>query len=517
MLTDKTIGNKPGAVMTVNPENVDNIALKVLKKDTPEFLLPMNVINIDGEYELRYELIGNRFSYFNEKMVKRDYITLLKNLLLPYKLSADWFLDYHNLCLDKHYMMYNKNNYSVKYVYIPTIGMLHTDEEINKFFQNFVVNIEVTDDSTYPMKLLRILMSGNTSPIQLLEVLNEQNDNAAPAAQEVVRPAAVTASAIVGQGVEALGRFVDDSVNRIEKSKAELQQNAVALTSKTEKHTFSFFDGKGKNNTKKAEAVTETTTQSSVSAEAYTASRPGVATEFGKQEVGGDIMGNLFGETGADDKPAKSKKAEKPPKAPKQPKQPKEGGSFFGGLFGGKKADKDGQANQDLSAMMGQQVTPVQQTVQQPMYEQPRMVSPYIQQGYVPVSPDDDEAYTVVFEEDDNYMSDNMVRLQLEDAAGFQLPSLIEIDMSKGFATVGRLDKNGRGVCDYNFNPSISFVSRSHFRLEKVNDQIQIIDLNSSNGTYINGTKIVSNIPYNISRGDLIMFSMKKRVAYKML
>ena len=89
--------------------------------------------------------------------------------------------------------------------------------------------------------------------------------------------------------------------------------------------------------------------------------------------------------------------------------------------------------------------------------------------------------------------------------------------MTKGFATVGRYDKAGKGVCDYNFSSSISFISRSHFRLEKENNQIQIIDLNSSNGTFVNGTKIVSNIPHNISKGDLIMFSLKKRITYKLL
>ena len=513
MLTDKTIGNKPGAVMPVSPEKVDDIALRVLKRDIPEFLLPMNVINIDGEYELRYELIGNRFSYFNEKMTKKDYITLLKSLLMPYKLSADWFLDYHNLCLDKHYMMYNKNNYNIRYVYVPTKEMLHTDEEINKFFQNFVVNIEVTDDSSYPMKLLRILMSGNTSPIQLLEMINEQSDNSVPLSQQTVKTTTVTASTIVGQGMEAIGKFVDESINRKEKN--ELQQKTEVVSGKAEKLGFSFFEGKGKNNAKKMEGAAENISQQQEPADtkamAFTASRPGVSNEFGKQEIGGDIMGNLFGNTVSEEKTAKTKKAEKPAKAPKQPK---ESGGFLGGLFGGKKADKNISENQDLASMMGQQTTIAQQS----SYESSNVMSTSnIQIAYEPFTTEDDEAYTVVYEEDEEYMNDNMVRLQLEDSAGFQLPSLIEIDMSKGFATVGRLDKNGKGVCDYNFNPSISFVSRSHFRLEKINNQIQVIDLNSSNGTYINGTKIVANIPYNVDKGDLIMFSMKKRVTYKML
>lgn len=465
MLTDKTIGTKPGAVMGISPEKVDEIALKVLKRDVPKFLLPMNVIHIDGELELRYELSGNRFSYFNEKMVKRDYITLLKNMLLPYKMCADWFLDYHNLYLNRHYMMYNKNNYDIKYVYIPTRELVQTDEDTNKFFQNFVINIEVTDDNTYPMKLLRILMSENASPVQLLEVISEQNDIPAPAAEETVRPVIQTAS-ILNQGTETIPELVPQS--------ASVQTPEMSPA----------------------------------------ASRPGVGSEFGKVEVGGDIMGNLFGDNISEEKPVKNKKA---PKTPKAPKQPKESG-LFGGLFGGKKTDKktDKKADsvQDLSGLMGQQSS----QEQQPTFAQtPVMTTPVSQRGYAPVSSYLGDDRTEIFEEDYAYTSDNMVRLQLEDAAGFQLPALIEIDMSKGYATVGRLDKTGKGQCDYNFNASMSFISRNHFRLEKVNEQIQIIDLNSANGTFVNGTQIVSNIPYNLSKGDLIMFSSKRRVTYKML
>ena len=118
-----------------------------------------------------------------------------------------------------------------------------------------------------------------------------------------------------------------------------------------------------------------------------------------------------------------------------------------------------------------------------------------------------------VFE--DMYINDNVVRFQLENSSGYQLPGLIEIDMSKGYATIGRYDKAGRGQSDFNFDASMSFISKTHLRLEKLNDSIQVIDMNSGNGTYVNGTKIVPNIPYTISKGDFICFSSK--VTYKIL
>lgn len=500
MLTDKAIGNKPGAVMSISPENADDIALKVLKRDLPEFLLPMTVINIDGEYELRFELMGNRFSYFNEKMVKKDYITLLKNLLLPYKLCVDWFLDYHNLCLDKQYMMYDKRNYKMKYAYIPMRGMLHTDEEISKFFQNFVVNIEVTDDTSYPMKLLRILMSEAATPLQLLDVIAEEDNSV----EELVVPQPVTSTTadMINQGIETVGKFVDNSVKWAENVvKPEIQEKTEEVASKAEKHGFSFF----KNN-KKTEPVTVssaiTPSESEFKTETPIPSRPGA--EFGKVEVGGEIMGNLFGDNQAEEKLKKEKN-----KKEKTKKESKEG-SLFGGIFGGKKTNKSENETPDLSELMEQKS--IKQ--HQPEYVKTTVISQVQMQP--PVSSYIEEDCTEIFDEDEINANDNVVKLMLEDSAGFQLPSFIEINMSKGYATVGRLDKAGRKHCDYNFDASMSFISRTHLRLEKVNNQIQVIDLNSSNGTFINGTQIVANIPYPISKGDLLMFS-KKRITYKML
>lgn len=512
MLTDKAIGNKPGAVMSINPENADDIALRVLKRDLPDFLLPMTVINIDGEYELRFELTGNRFSYFNEKMMKKDYITLLKNLLLPYKLCADWFLDYHNLCLDKQHMMYDRNNYGVKYVYIPTKEMLHTDEEISKFFQNFVVNIEVTDDTSYPMKLLRILMSGAATPLQLLDVIAEEdNSTEEKAAPQTATP---TAADMINQGMETVGKFVDNSVKWAENvAKPEIQGKMEEVANKAGKQGFGFLKGN-----KKAEPAPETVISpvtpvtpapTGIKTDIPAPSRPGA--EFGKVEVGGDIMGNLFGDNPVEEKSGKNKK-EKPKKEPKEAKE----GGLFGGIFGGKKADKKDEAI-DISSLMGGSQSG---QIQQPVANTPVMPTPRVQTpppapvNYTPAAAYAGDDVTMVF--DDNvYVNDNVVRFQLDNGSGYQLPSMIEIDMSKGFATVGRFDKTGRGQCDFNFDASMSFVSRTHLRLEKTNDVVQIIDLNSANGTFVNGTQIVPNIPYTISKGDLIRFSSK--ITYKML
>ena len=57
MLKDIVLSNKTYAKMTVSDESVlDEIAVKVVKQDAPDFLLPVKMINIDGLMEIRYEI-----------------------------------------------------------------------------------------------------------------------------------------------------------------------------------------------------------------------------------------------------------------------------------------------------------------------------------------------------------------------------------------------------------------------------------------------------------------------------
>ena len=70
MLTDVVIANKSYTKLTVPAgSQTDQIALRVIRRDCPDFLLPIKVMEIDGELEIRYELLeGVRLSYFPKKM-----------------------------------------------------------------------------------------------------------------------------------------------------------------------------------------------------------------------------------------------------------------------------------------------------------------------------------------------------------------------------------------------------------------------------------------------------------------
>ena len=87
MLTDVVIANRNYTRLSVaENETVDEIALKVMKQDCPDFLLPIRTLEIDGEMEIRYEQQeGVRLCYSSLKMSKKEFTALLENMLMPFK------------------------------------------------------------------------------------------------------------------------------------------------------------------------------------------------------------------------------------------------------------------------------------------------------------------------------------------------------------------------------------------------------------------------------------------------
>ena len=78
MLTDVVIANRSYTRLDIaEHETVDEIALKVMKQDCPDFLLPIRIMEIDGEKEIRYEQQeGIRLCYSSMKMRRKDFLCL---------------------------------------------------------------------------------------------------------------------------------------------------------------------------------------------------------------------------------------------------------------------------------------------------------------------------------------------------------------------------------------------------------------------------------------------------------
>jgi len=89
---------------------------------------------------------------------------------------------------------------------------------------------------------------------------------------------------------------------------------------------------------------------------------------------------------------------------------------------------------------------------------------------------------------------------------------VIHLNDKKDF-TLGRSVTGQSILPDVDLSPFDAFsqgVSRMHVSLRIMNGDVYVTDLGSSNGTKINGQKIVSHVEYSISHGDLVTLGRLK-------
>jgi len=88
-------------------------------------------------------------------------------------------------------------------------------------------------------------------------------------------------------------------------------------------------------------------------------------------------------------------------------------------------------------------------------------------------------------------------------------PRVIEIVMpeSDNVFTIGRFDPNvGIKQANFEFDKNAKAISRRHVAIEKNGDGYYLVDLNSDDGTFINGQKLMPNTPIRLESGYLVCF-----------
>ena len=79
--------------------------------------------------------------------------------------------------------------------------------------------------------------------------------------------------------------------------------------------------------------------------------------------------------------------------------------------------------------------------------------------------------------------------------------------------TLGRISEGQPILPDVDMSPYDAYnqgVSRLHAALKIANQRVHIVDLGSSNGTRVNGQKLMANVDYPLNNGDLISLGRLK-------
>lgn len=430
MLNEVMIANKNYASVVVEDrKKLDLVALKVIRYDCPPFLLPIHLVSIDNEIQLRYEILGGiRLEYMTLQMGKNELNKLLNQLLLPYVDCADWFLDFHNIYLDRNYIMIDQNDFKVKYVYMPYGYRIQTEEVVLKFFRDLVANVHLQDDEAYIATLLRCLIGNDAS-------------------------------------ITAFADLVRENLKKEESVPAQIPKQTPIMTPVSS-------PAQEKKEPKPAEAATE--------------------KNFGEDKLVSSIGSGLFGEN--------SKASEK--KALKKEKQP----NFFGRLLGSDKKSKKESFNlSELDNNDNAGAGKIPEVVDD-LGSLAKLIEP--QQNFVL-----DIDKTEISEEEEALSG--VLRLRLERAQVDNIPNMIDLDLNKGYAVIGRYDKTGKLSADFNFDMSLTYIGRRHARFELSGEDMYIIDLESKNHTYLNNEELLPNRRYLLHKGDRITITQKYGIVYQ--
>ncbi len=498
----------------------DEIALRMLTEDKPEFFLPISVKEINGRLTLRYKLINAvalKYAVDNA-LTKKQYLRLASDLLTPFIKCKEWFFDYHHICIEPQYILRDRNTGKFLFAYMPERSLRNTDEEIIAFMESVLNYIDISDDKEFQIRMMHYFRSGSVSLSELYRMLSEERERvmdggSAPVTQTYQAPVQTaevktvpvtesqkeTASVQTPPAQTGAGSFIASLINAGNDNSADKAQNE---TKEPEKKGF--LDMLGISGTKNQKADKPAKNDDVLgnllggSAESNTGSASA-------QSANDNVMEGLFGSPASKKANAKTEKSS----------------DGFGGLFSAKKEPAEKPASGGLFGMLSG--TPKQQEAKPAQTQQPTQSAPAqggAVGGYQPIgmAPTGSDA-TPTFIGGDRTMIDDLNAgakyLELLDTQYSDCPREISLDFNKPYLLVGRRS-NDPVQPDVAFPDQYKGVSRQHARITKAPDgTISVTDLGSTYGTAINGQKLVPNAVYPLTDGAVLTFVESKPIRYR--
>lgn len=159
------------------PVNLDEIAIRTIENDSPDFLIPFKITDINGRSMFRYRLINTvALEYADKSMSGVDFLQFSIQVLKPFVKGRDWFLDYHFICINPVYVFVERNYGGVKYIYIPEAEYINTDSDILEFLKNTLTNVNITDDKDLELALFKYFAGGTITLNGLWQLLQQEKE-----------------------------------------------------------------------------------------------------------------------------------------------------------------------------------------------------------------------------------------------------------------------------------------------------------------------------------------------------
>ena len=103
---------------------LDDIAIKMVKSQTPSFLIPFSIVYFNDTRTIKYDVkrYTSLQNYISTPLSKYNCINLFMKLLLPFMECTDWLLNGNLLYMNLEKIYFDHKENSTKYLYIPVIN-----------------------------------------------------------------------------------------------------------------------------------------------------------------------------------------------------------------------------------------------------------------------------------------------------------------------------------------------------------------------------------------------------------
>ena len=437
------------------PIRLDAIAMRVLKADCPDFLIPYQVKTINDQFLFRYRLMNTvALEYSNMTLPKSAFLKMYKSLLIPFINGRDWFLDYHNLCVDPRYVYLNRSGDKAYFVYVPEGSFRNTDEEIITFFRKVFTKTMIIDDKDFQVRLYQYFAADENITLAGLYqlILDEIKEDVPVFEQEVSPQRQDSAKQIYSQVKTSVAAALSQAVSSV---KTEVSEKAAKEENVGRSDELVLVPDENKND---------------------------------------KVMDVVFGDA------TKTKEKKEQEKEKKKKKEKEKTKSVFGGGFFKKKKD---------AVVISEELGGTGEIgVRKEVVKKPKAVGELVVAGVRKVEMSD-ETET---EGDDMGIEFPHLELMSSEMAG--APGRIDLNFPGQFIIIGRTSSD-EVKPDVAFPEEFKRIGRRHVRIDKGADGYYLIDLGSSNHTFLDGKMLVPNQQYRLCNGMVVQFTESKPVRYR--
>ena len=166
-------------IVKIPEDDLDRKALYTIQEDKPGFILPFRHRAIDRQIEFVYRIgTQSKLHYLAGDRYPKEYSELWSSVLDPLLDCGDWFLKPYSFVLDMNHLYCDKNENSVRYVYIPSIRDCSDYDDLKAMVAEFSGQITVTS-ADLENKVLRAIMA-DFNPKSFMQMLKANATVSAP-------------------------------------------------------------------------------------------------------------------------------------------------------------------------------------------------------------------------------------------------------------------------------------------------------------------------------------------------